>query len=90
MQVSATWVSVDWRRAGGGDVVDPPREAAPAWRPRWCLLWRSCVADDQAGVDGPCSMVSGLKDDRARLTGTGFTGTGFTPPAECVVAGPSL
>ena len=21
MQVSATWVSVDWRRAGGGDVM---------------------------------------------------------------------
>ena len=41
MQVSATRVSVGWRRAGGGDAVDPCREAAPAWRPRWCLLWRS-------------------------------------------------
>ena len=57
--MSATRVSVGWRRAGGGDVVDPWREAAPAWRPRWCLLWRSCDADDQDESKGPFSIVSG-------------------------------
>jgi hypothetical protein len=31
MQVSATRVSVGWHRAGGVDVVDPWREAAPVW-----------------------------------------------------------
>ena len=39
--------------------MDPWREAAPAWRPRWCLLWRSCDADDQDESKGPFSIVSG-------------------------------
>jgi hypothetical protein len=32
--------------------VDPRRVAAPAWKPRWCLMRRPCGADDQDGVDG--------------------------------------
>jgi hypothetical protein len=52
--------------AGGGDVVDPRRVAAPAWKPRWCLMRRPCGADDQDGVDGPYSMASG--------TGSALTG----------------
>ena len=39
-------MSVGWRRARGGDVVDPRREAAPAWQ-----LYGSHGADDQDGVD---------------------------------------
>ena len=57
MQVSATRVSVGWRRARGGEVVDPWREAAPAWRPRWCLLWRSAPMTRPEST-GPLSIVS--------------------------------
>jgi hypothetical protein len=47
MQASATWVSVGWCCGRGGDVVDPWREAAPAWQ-----RLGSHGADDQDGVDG--------------------------------------
>ena len=62
MQVSATRVSVGWRRARGGDVVDPWREAAPVWRPRWCLLWPSWLVMapmTRTESTGPLLMVSG-------------------------------
>jgi len=39
-------------------MVDPWREAAPAWRPRWCLLWRSAPMTRTEST-GPYSMVSG-------------------------------
>jgi hypothetical protein len=47
MQASATRMSVGLRRARGGDVVDPWREAASAWQ-RHGLHG----ADGQDGVDG--------------------------------------
>ena len=78
MQVSATRVSVGWRRAGGVDVVDPWREAPPVWMFALAVLAPMTRPESM----GPHSMVSGsssaptgrsLEDDRARLTGTGFT-----------------
>ena len=72
--------------------MDPWREAAPAWRPRWCLLWRSCDADDQDESKGPFSIVSGSSSAPTgpqprgrprpdhRLHRHSFTGTGFAPP----------